>query len=180
MGDSFFRCKNGSKALKQHHLQQHSIFPQSRHRVRVRVTFTAAVVIHCCNDPRGNQFHETPSASAYYAGAIHGVFRVVFRRIQNALVYIAVAIHDGCNTPRFYRGGQRRSACVLADERRKQKINIWNTSCRKYRNRDVKLKDWDDIGGSMNLNFKDFTGQQKEDYIILFVFLTHKNTLIIL
>lgn len=58
-----------------------------------------------------------------------------------------------------------------------QKISIWNTSCTEYRNRDVKLKVWEDIGGSMNLNFKDLTGQQKEDYsnyiIIIIVFITN-------
>jgi len=45
-----------------------------------------------------------------------------------------------------------------------QKRSIWNTSCTEYRNRDIKLKDWEDIGGAMNLNFKDFTGKQKDDY----------------
>jgi len=39
------------------------------------------------------------------AEAIHGVFRrvfrVVFRRIENALVYIGIAIHVGRNTSRF-------------------------------------------------------------------------------
>jgi len=29
-------------------------------------------------------------------------FRGVFCRVENALVYIGVAIHDGRNTPRFY------------------------------------------------------------------------------
>ncbi|XP_008182988.1 uncharacterized protein LOC103309416 [Acyrthosiphon pisum] len=46
-----------------------------------------------------------------------------------------------------------------------QKISIWNTSYTDYRNRDLKLKDWEDIGTTMNLNFKDFTGKQKDDYI---------------
>jgi len=56
-----------------------------------------------------------------------------------------------------------------------QKKSIWNTSCTNYRDRDLKLKYWEDIGGTMNLNFKNFTGKQKDDYskyiiiIILFI-----------
>jgi len=56
-----------------------------------------------------------------------------------------------------------------------QKKSIWNTSCSDYKNRDVKIKDWEDIGETMNLDFKDFTRKEKDDfseYIILIVLIT--------
>jgi len=45
-----------------------------------------------------------------------------------------------------------------------QKKSIWNTSCTDYRDRDMKLKDWEDVGETMNHNFTEFTRKQKDDY----------------
>jgi len=56
-----------------------------------------------------------------------------------------------------------------------QKKSIWNTSCSDYKNRDVKIKDWEEIGEAMNNNFKDLTEKQKEEfseYIIIILFIT--------